>query len=162
MHFGVHWFRIEMFIYSIIDLLIVGGLGSKSAGQIGLVGLVLKLASLKSIFITNKLDVSHLFSLSADQEMSVLLSKSKAKGKKFSVFVDGKIINFGAEGYSDYTIHKDDERKNRYIQRHKTREDWNNRKSAGFWSRWILWNKKTLAASIKDTEAKFNFKIQRE
>ena len=93
--------------------------------------------------------------------MSILLSKSKVKGKKFAVFVDGKTINFGAEGYSDYTIHKDDERKNRYIQRHKARENWNDCKSAGFWSRWLLWNKKTLAASIKDTETRFHIKIQK-
>ena len=93
--------------------------------------------------------------------MSILFSKSKLKGKKYAVLIDGKTINFGAEGYSDYTIHKDDERKNRYIQRHKARENWNNRNSAGFWSRWILWNKKTLTASIKDTESRFHIKVQR-
>jgi hypothetical protein len=80
--------------------------------------------------------------------MEIVLSKSKVKGKKFAVLVDGKTINFGAEGYSDYTMHKDDERKNRYIQRHKAREDWNKIKSAGFWSE-----------SIKDTEKKFHITI---
>jgi hypothetical protein len=91
--------------------------------------------------------------------MEIVLSKSKVKGKKFAVLVEGKTINFGAEGYSDYTMHKDDERKNRYIQRHKAREDWNKIKSAGFWSRWLLWNQKTLAESIKDTEKKFHITI---
>ncbi len=30
-----------------------------------------------------------------------------------------KTINFGAKGMSDYTIHKDPERKQRYIERHQ-------------------------------------------
>ena len=31
-------------------------------------------------------------------------------------------VHFGAKGMSDYTIHKDDERKYRYIMRHKKNE----------------------------------------
>jgi hypothetical protein len=37
-------------------------------------------------------------------------------------------------------------------------EDWNN-PSPGFFSRWLLWNKPSLKASIKDTEKRFNIKI---
>lgn len=92
--------------------------------------------------------------------------KSKNKDKKFSVYAYNgkkiKLINFGAKGYEDYTIHKDDERKKRYIDRHKEKEDW--KKSgvltAGFWSRWILWNKKSFSASLRNTIEKFNLKIK--
>ena len=79
------------------------------------------------------------------------------------VEVDGKKIHFGADGYSDYTKHKDEKRMKRYIARHKPREDWTNRgiKTAGFWSRWILWNKPSLQSSIKETEKKFNIDIVR-
>ena len=39
-------------------------------------------------------------------------------------------------------------------------ENWNNPYSgAGFFSRWLLWNQKTLPASIKDTNSRFGIKI---
>jgi len=43
------------------------------------------------------------------------------------------------------------------MNRHRTRENWNNPMSAGSLSRWILWNKPTLKASISDYKRKFNF-----
>ena len=94
--------------------------------------------------------------------MDIKLSKSKRKDKKYMVEVDNKTIHFGAKGYSDYTIHKDPERKERYIKRHKKNEEWGKKgiKTAGFWSRWAIWNKPTLKASIKDIEKKFNVDIQ--
>ena len=52
---------------------------------------------------------------------------------------------------SDYTINKDDERKQRYVNRHKKNENWNDINTAGFWSKNILWNKKTITESIRDT-----------
>jgi hypothetical protein len=33
-------------------------------------------------------------------------------------------------------------------------------RTAGFLSRWILWNKPTILASIKDVEDRFNIKIK--
>lgn len=89
---------------------------------------------------------------------------SKRKGKKFSVYAfDGKktkLIHFGAKGYSDYTIHKDADRKNRYITRHRKNENWSKSGifTAGFWSRWILWNKPTFNFSVIDTLDRFNLK----
>lgn len=69
-------------------------------------------------------------------------------------------IHFGASGMSDYTIHKDDKRKNRYIKRHSGMgENWNDPQTAGFYSRWLLWNKPSLSTSIRDTNEKFDIKI---
>jgi hypothetical protein len=62
---------------------------------------------------------------------------------------------FGAKGYSDFTKNKDPERKKLYITRHKSRENWNDPMSAGALSRWILWNKPTVQASIQDYKRKF-------
>ena len=96
--------------------------------------------------------------------MKVDISKSKVKGKKLTaVFTwdcpnkkkTKKTIHFGAEGMSDFTIHKDTKRKERYLARHRKREDWNNPKTAGALSRWILWNKPTLDGSIKDFKKRF-------
>jgi len=92
---------------------------------------------------------------------TIYLSKSNRDGKKYKVIVDGKTIHFGAEGYDDYTSHNDPERKAKYIARHKVRENWNKSgiSTAGFWSRWLLWNEPSLQASIKAIERKFNIKI---
>ena len=57
---------------------------------------------------------------------------------------------------SDYTMHKDDERKERYLTRHEKNEEWDKPTTPGALSRWILWNKKTLKASIADFKKRFN------
>ena len=66
-------------------------------------------------------------------------------------------VKFGATGYSDYPTHKDDERKKLYIERHEKRENWTKSgiNTAGFWSRWLLWNKKTISGSLADIKKRF-------
>lgn len=93
----------------------------------------------------------------------VYLQKSSRDGKKYMVNVDGKTIHFGATGYSDYTKHQDKERMERYNSRHKSKENWNKSgiKSAGFWAKWLLWNKPTLSGSISSTSKKFGITIKR-
>jgi len=94
--------------------------------------------------------------------MFIKLKKSPRKNKKFRVtFEDNKTVDFGASGYSDYTIHKNQERMHRYLARHKKRENWSKKgiKTAGFWSRWLLWSKPSLDNSKKLIEQKFNVKI---
>ena len=68
------------------------------------------------------------------------------------------VIHFGATGYEDYTMHKDIKRRNAYDSRHSN-EDWNDLTKAGAWAKWLLWNKSTLDASIKDMENKFDITI---
>tara|TARA_Y100000401_G_scaffold84568_1_gene69855 strand:+ start:1006 stop:1269 length:264 start_codon:yes stop_codon:yes gene_type:complete len=75
------------------------------------------------------------------------IQKSTRKDKKYMVKVNNRTIHFGSKGMSDYTKHKDPIRKERYIKRHQKRENWNDPNTAGFWSRWILWNKPT---SVED------------
>jgi len=67
------------------------------------------------------------------------------------------VKSFGQKNTSDYTLHKDDDRKNNYIQRHRANEDWTKSgiKTAGFYAKHVLWNKKTLQASIKDLNDKY-------
>jgi hypothetical protein len=86
--------------------------------------------------------------------------KSNKLHKKYDVINEGKrILSFGDNRYSDYTKHKDPIRKELYIGRHEKREDWEDLNKAGTWSRYILWNKPTLKASIKDMEKLFNIRI---
>jgi len=88
--------------------------------------------------------------------LEILITKSKTKDKKYDAIIDGKkTIHFGAKGYSDFTIHKDEERKDRYINRHKKTENWNDPKTAGFYAKNILWNKKSVKASVEDTNKRF-------
>ena len=93
----------------------------------------------------------------------VKLIKSPNKKKKFRVvFEDGDIVDFGASGYSDYTIHKDEERMKRYLKRHRARENWSKggMKTAGFWSRWLLWSEPSLPKAKELIEKKFQIKIR--
>jgi Family of unknown function (DUF5754) len=94
--------------------------------------------------------------------MKVHLQKSPRPNKKFRVTLDnGRHVDFGATGYSDYTKHKDPERMRRYVMRHASREDWKRSgiDTPGFWSRWILWSKPSLANAIKFTKQKFHLTI---
>ena len=92
------------------------------------------------------------------------ITKSDSKDKKLkAVFYnkDGdkmKTQHFGAQGMSDFTKHKDTERKKRYLDRHKKNENWSNPMSAGSLSKNILWNKPTLSASISDFKKNFGLK----
>jgi hypothetical protein len=55
-----------------------------------------------------------------------------------------KLLALVQKGFTDYTIHKDDDRKDRYINRHKDKETWSlsGIKTAGFYAKNILWNKR--------------------
>jgi hypothetical protein len=97
------------------------------------------------------------------------LFESDKPNKKYMVyFINPKTgrpkkVYFGAikpngKPYEDFTTHKDPERKMRYLKRH-AKEDWNDLTKAGAWSRYILWNKPTLDASIKDMNKRFDIKI---
>jgi hypothetical protein len=96
--------------------------------------------------------------------MYVNITKSTRAGKKMmATFYDHykkkiKTTHFGADGFQDYTQHGDLTRKMNYLSRHKEREDWTDYMSAGALSRWILWNKPTLSASIEDYMNKFKLK----
>ena len=96
--------------------------------------------------------------------INIIIKPSSNPSKKYDAIIDDKkTISFGQRGASDYTKHKDDERKQRYIARHKKNEQWDNINTAGFYSKNILWNKKTITESIRDTNNKFkniNIKIK--
>lgn len=67
-----------------------------------------------------------------------------------------KHVKFGAKGYSDYTKHHDDERRLRYINRHKDKEDWSNPLTPGSLSRWILWEEPTLHKAVQKFVERFD------
>jgi hypothetical protein len=94
------------------------------------------------------------------------LSDSPRVGKKLRmIFYDkNKMLvsytDFGSEGMSDYTEHKDDERKNRWLSRfnkliNKYKNDFT---KATTLSHLILWNRETIEDSYKNYLRKFNLK----
>jgi len=93
--------------------------------------------------------------------MIILRRSNNSKHKFMAQFPDGSVVRFGAKGYSDYTMHKDSERQRRYIIRHKTRENWtkSGSKTAGFWSRWLLWSEPNFQKAIRKTARVLGQKI---
>ena len=92
--------------------------------------------------------------------MKVKLLYSPLVSKKYRViFPDGFSVDFGAKGYEDFTTHKDQKRKLNYLARHAKREDWNDQYSAGFWSRWVLWEEDNLPDAIKKIKYMFDIEI---
>ena len=92
--------------------------------------------------------------------LAITISPDKTK-KYRAYFSDGKHTDFGAKGYQNYggvgkERHLDEKRKQNYLTRHAKRENWNDPTTAGALSRWILWNKETFAASVKDYKRRFN------
>lgn len=69
-------------------------------------------------------------------------------------FPEGGVVHFGQRGSSDYTIHKDRERMLRYVKRHRSRENWkrSGAKTAGFWSRWLLWSEPSFEHALARTQ----------
>jgi hypothetical protein len=116
--------------------------------------------------------------------MRVKIIRSPDKKKKFrAVLEDGRTVDFGASGYSDYTKHKNPSRMRSYVLRHGGRvpkrtiaerdpkkiqtmmlevtssdkEDWKRSgiDGAGFWSRWYLWGHPTFEGAKKIITKKF-------
>jgi len=92
--------------------------------------------------------------------LEVIITRSRTKDKKYDAIIDGKkTTHFGAKGYPDQTTVKNEEerkeRKDRYINRHQSKENWNDPMTAGFYAKNILWNKPSIKASVADTNKRF-------
>ena len=120
--------------------------------------------------------------------MYVKIVRSPDSKKKFrAILEDGRTVDFGASGYSDYTKHKNPSRMRSYVLRHggqipkrivaerdpvkihqmmrnvdkSDKEDWkmSGVGGAGFWSRWYLWSQPTIPEVKAFMEQKFGIKI---
>lgn len=105
--------------------------------------------------------------------MKVLIEPSADKKTKYTAYFfnsRGKYLkktSFGALGYGDYphyhrfhSANVANKQKERYIARHKPREDWHtDPTNRGLLSAWVLWNKPTVKASIHDYTKEFKLKL---
>lgn len=85
------------------------------------------------------------------------VNKSNHPDKKYVArFSDGKDVQFGAKGYSDYTLHKDKTRRENYRKRHAN-DNLTDPQSPGALSYYILWGDSTnLQKNILDYKRRFN------
>jgi len=90
----------------------------------------------------------------------VSIKKSDNKLKKykatFKINNRTKTIYFGAAGMSDYTKHKDKQRRSNYIRRHLKDLRTGKPYRAGYLSMYILWNKVSFNASVADYRRRLN------
>jgi len=95
------------------------------------------------------------------------IKPSNRKGKKYSAVFQlengkQKTTAFGASGMSDFIQYSKgdpvyaEERKRLYLLRHQANESYNDPTSAATLSKYILWNRKTLEASIADYKKRFH------
>tara|TARA_R110000737_G_scaffold211783_1_gene229347 strand:- start:776 stop:1060 length:285 start_codon:yes stop_codon:yes gene_type:complete len=91
-------------------------------------------------------------------KQSVVIKRSTNPKKKLMAVFENpkKTIHFGSAGMTDFTLSKETDRKKRYLARHRKNENWNDPRTAGALSRWILWNLPTRQASISDFKRRFN------
>lgn len=75
------------------------------------------------------------------------------KHKWVAVFSNGKRVPFGAVGYSDFTKHKDVERRERYRVRHQKDLATKDPYRAGYLSYYILWGD---TPDIKEAVRQYN------
>lgn len=96
-----------------------------------------------------------------------ILSPSSRKDKKWMVKRQPNNTyhtHFGDPNYSDFTFHHDKGRQQNYLARHGggTRETWqyeNGKDTAGFWSRWLLWEKPDLFEAMQNMEKQYPMEI---
>jgi hypothetical protein len=75
--------------------------------------------------------------------------------KLMATFDDGRVVHFGAAGYGDYIVwHRRSPataraKKAAYLARHGATERWSDPATPATLSRYILWGRPTLGASIR-------------
>ena len=90
--------------------------------------------------------------------MHIEISTSTRSDNKFKAVIDGKqTIHFGSSAHSDFTKHKDPERKERYIKRHSNEDHSKSNIASPAWmSRFMLWDKPTLKGAVDNANKKYN------
>lgn len=114
-----------------------------------------------------------------------LIKSPNPKKKYRAIFEDGDTVDFGGKGYSDFTLHKNPLRMRSYLIRHGASpyisaslkkeknpkrvlngllnvsnshlENWkpSGIKTAGFWSRWLIWSVPSMNGAKKLMTKKF-------
>jgi hypothetical protein len=72
-----------------------------------------------------------------------------------------KTVHFGDSSYTDFTKGASEQQKKRYLQRHaKEDHSISNALSPAFLAKNILWNKRTVQASVRDLNKRYKQKFR--
>ena len=87
-----------------------------------------------------------------------MISRSDKPTKKYVATQGSRKVHVGQAGASDFRIHRDEQRKQRYLARHRANENWtkSGAMTAGFLSRYLLWNEETLEKSVAKLNRKYS------
>ena len=93
-----------------------------------------------------------------------ILKKSNRKGKRFLIEMPKfkRSHHFASDVGKTFIDHKDQKKKDAWIQRHKGDRNYNSKHSGIYHSRKLLWSAPTLKEAIKDYEKEHNVKIKVE
>ena len=104
--------------------------------------------------------------------MPLFLLKSKRENKKYVIKGDERTVHFGDDRYKDYVLMNDknskwyepdkdvrEKIKANYRRRH-AKDNLTDPTSAGALAWFLIWNKPTLKASIRDYERRFKIDIR--
>ncbi len=91
-----------------------------------------------------------------------ILRKSNRKGKRFEIIMEDHSHSFASDVGKTFIDHKDQKKKDAWIQRHKGDKNYNSKHSGIYHSRKLLWSKPTLKEAIKDYEKEHGVKIKIE
>ena len=84
----------------------------------------------------------------------VEISRGSRKDKRFKAAFGGRAVHFGSKTGSTFVDHGDEKTKRAWEARHRVNEDWADYDSAGALSKHLLWNKRSMKASVRDLNAR--------
>ena len=90
--------------------------------------------------------------------MIIYISESGRAGKKRKAEAEGRrAVHFGQAGADDFTIHHDEPKRQAYIARHGSKENWGRSgvMTPGWLSRYLLWEKPSLDEAIAAASVKY-------
>ena len=89
--------------------------------------------------------------------MEVAIQKSSKPGKHYQATDGKRTTYFGDSSYSDFTKHKDEQRKKNYISRHSNEDQSvSNALSPAFLARHGLWSEKSVPESVRKLNKKYS------
>ena len=96
--------------------------------------------------------------------MEVIIQTSNQPDKRLTAKFPNKAIHFGSKAGKTFVDHKNSSTKAAWKKRHQVRGTLNDLETASGLANNVLWNKRTIAASIRDMNAKqkkYKFVVKR-
>ena len=91
-----------------------------------------------------------------------ILTKSKVKGKRFTIIMDNHSHSFGSSSGKTFIDGRTEKEKQAWISRHKNNKNYNSKHSGIYHSRKLLWTEPSLDKAIKkyEKEHKVNLVVE--